>query len=37
MQTSHAGLLKKIEDTKQLEKDGEAELAAAITDFKKTF
>ena len=37
MQTSHAGLLKKIEDTKQLEKDGEAELAAAITNFKKTF
>jgi F-type H+-transporting ATPase subunit alpha len=37
MQTSHAGLLKKIEDTKQLDKDGEAELAAAIADFKKTF
>ena len=37
MKTSHMALLKKIEDTKQLDKDGEAELAAAIADFKKTF
>jgi F-type H+-transporting ATPase subunit alpha len=37
MKTSHAALLKKIEETKQLDKDGEAELAAAIADFKKTF
>jgi F-type H+-transporting ATPase subunit alpha len=37
MQNSHAALLKKIEDSKQLDKDGETELAAAIVDFKKTF
>ena len=37
MKTSHAALLQKIEDTKQLDKDGEAELASAIAAFKKTF
>jgi F-type H+-transporting ATPase subunit alpha len=37
MKTSHAALLQKIEDTKQLDKDGEAELAAAVGDFKKSF
>jgi F-type H+/Na+-transporting ATPase subunit alpha len=37
MKTSHAKQLQKIEDTKQLDKDGEAALAAAIADFKKTF
>ena len=37
MKTSHADLLKKIEDTKQLDKDGEAALAAAIESFKKSF
>jgi F-type H+-transporting ATPase subunit alpha len=37
MKTSHAPLLKQIEDTKQLDKDGEAAMAAAIADFKKTF
>jgi F-type H+/Na+-transporting ATPase subunit alpha len=37
MKTSHAAQLQKIEDTKQLDKDGEAALAAAIADFKKTF
>jgi F-type H+-transporting ATPase subunit alpha len=37
MKTSHADLLKKIEDTKQLDKDGEAALAAAIEGFKKSF
>jgi F-type H+-transporting ATPase subunit alpha len=37
MKTSHAALLQKIEDTKALDKDGEAALAAAIADFKKTF
>ena len=37
MKTSHGALLQKIEDTKQLDKDGEAELAAAITSFKKSF
>jgi F-type H+/Na+-transporting ATPase subunit alpha len=37
MKTSHAAQLQKIEETKQLDKDGEAALAAAIADFKKTF
>ncbi len=37
MKTSYGSLLQKIEDTKQLDKDGEAELAAAIAAFKKTF
>jgi F-type H+/Na+-transporting ATPase subunit alpha len=37
MKTSHADLLAKIEETKQLDKDGEAALTAAITAFKKTF
>jgi F-type H+-transporting ATPase subunit alpha len=37
MKTSHAALLQKIEETKQLDKDGEAELAAAIANFKKSF
>ena len=32
-----ADLLKKIEDTKQLDKDGEAALAAAVESFKKSF
>ena len=37
MKSSHAALLQKIEDTKKLEKDDEAALAAAIADFKKSF
>jgi F-type H+-transporting ATPase subunit alpha len=37
LKTSHAALLQKIEETKQLDKDGEAALAAAIADFKKSF
>jgi F-type H+-transporting ATPase subunit alpha len=37
LKTSHAGLLKKIEDSKQLDKDAEAELNDAITAFKKSF
>jgi F-type H+-transporting ATPase subunit alpha len=37
MKSSHAALLQKIEDTKKLEKDDEATLAAAIADFKKSF
>jgi F-type H+-transporting ATPase subunit alpha len=37
MKTSHAALLQKIEDTKALDKDDEAQLAAAVADFKKTF
>jgi F-type H+-transporting ATPase subunit alpha len=35
MKTSHGALLAKIEETKALDKDGEAALAAAIGDFKK--
>jgi F-type H+-transporting ATPase subunit alpha len=37
MKTSHAPLLQKIEQNKALDKDDEAALAAAVTDFKKTF
>jgi F-type H+-transporting ATPase subunit alpha len=37
MKSSHSALLSKIEETKQLDKDGEAALAAAIADFKKSF
>jgi len=37
MKSSQAALLQKIEETKQLDKDGEAALAAAIADFKKSF
>ena len=37
LKTSHAALLKKIEDSKQLDKDAEAELTTAITAFKKSF
>src|SRR5450830_1443426 len=37
MKTSHAPLLQKIEETKQIDKDGEAALSAAVADFKKSF
>jgi F-type H+-transporting ATPase subunit alpha len=37
LKTSHAGLLKKIEDSKVLDKDSEAELSAAVGAFKKSF
>jgi F-type H+-transporting ATPase subunit alpha len=37
LKTSHAGLLKKIEDSKQLDKDGETELSGAVAAFKKSF
>ena len=37
LKTSHAGLLKKIEDTKALDKEAEAELSGAVTAFKKSF
>ena len=37
LQSSHAALLKRIEDTKQLSKEDEAELMTSIADFKKTF
>ena len=36
MKTKHAALLQKIEETKQLDKDGEAQLSSAIADFKKS-
>jgi F-type H+-transporting ATPase subunit alpha len=36
LKTKQAALLAKIEETKQLDKDGEAALAAAIVDFKKS-
>ena len=32
-----AALIAKIEDSKQLDKDAEAELNAAVTSFKKSF
>jgi F-type H+-transporting ATPase subunit alpha len=37
LKTSHAALLKKLEDSKALDKDSEAELAGAIGAFKKSF
>jgi len=37
LKTSHAALLKKLDDSKQLDKDSEAELTAAIEAFKKSF
>jgi len=37
LQTSSAELLKRIEDSKQLSKEDEAVLTAAIENFKKTF
>jgi F-type H+/Na+-transporting ATPase subunit alpha len=37
LKTSHAALLKKIEDSKALDKDAEAELTGAIGAFKKSF
>jgi F-type H+-transporting ATPase subunit alpha len=36
LKTKQAALLAKIEETKQLDKDGEATLSAAIADFKKS-
>jgi F-type H+-transporting ATPase subunit alpha len=37
LKTSHAALLSKIEASKALDKDAEAELTAAVTAFKKSF
>jgi F-type H+/Na+-transporting ATPase subunit alpha len=37
LKTSHAAMLKKIEDSKALDKDAETELSAAIAAFKKSF
>jgi len=36
LKASHAALLQKIEDSRALDKDSEVELAAVITEFKKT-
>src|SRR5216110_3737323 len=36
MKTKQAALLAKIEETKQLDKDGETAMAAAVADFKKS-
>ncbi|HEY0296183.1 MAG TPA: F0F1 ATP synthase subunit alpha [Bordetella sp.] len=35
LKSKHAGLIQRIEDTKELSKDDEAELTAAVQDFKK--
>jgi F-type H+-transporting ATPase subunit alpha len=37
LKSSHADVLSKIEQTKALDKDNEAALAAAVADFKKSF
>jgi F-type H+-transporting ATPase subunit alpha len=36
LKTKQAALLQKMEETRQIDKDGEAALAAAIADFKKS-
>jgi F-type H+-transporting ATPase subunit alpha len=37
MKAQHGALVDKIESTKDLDKDGEAQLAAAIAEFKKNW
>ena len=37
LKTSHSALLAKVEQTKALDKDAEAELQSAVVAFKKTF
>jgi F-type H+-transporting ATPase subunit alpha len=37
LKTSHAALLAKLEQTKALDKESEAELQTAIVAFKKSF
>ena len=37
LRSGHAGVLKKIEDSKQLDKEAESELNGAIAAFKKSF
>ena len=37
LKTSHAALLKKMEDSKELDKEAEGEMMNAITAFKKSF
>jgi F-type H+-transporting ATPase subunit alpha len=36
MKAKQAALLQKIEESKQLDKDGEVALAAAVVEFKKS-
>jgi F-type H+-transporting ATPase subunit alpha len=35
LKAKHAALIQRVEDTKELSKDDDAELAAALQDFKK--
>ena len=35
LKAKHAALIQRVEDTKELSKDDESELAAAIQEFKK--
>jgi F-type H+-transporting ATPase subunit alpha len=37
MRQQHAALMDKIETSRDLDKDGEAELAGAVAAFKKTW
>jgi len=37
LKDKHAALLAKLEESKALDKDAEAELTAAVSAFKKTF
>ncbi|HEY5323185.1 MAG TPA: F0F1 ATP synthase subunit alpha, partial [Caldimonas sp.] len=37
LKSSHAALLKKMEDSRELDKDAEADLSSAVTAFKKSF
>jgi F-type H+-transporting ATPase subunit alpha len=37
LKSSHGAILSKIEQTKALDKDGEAALGAAVAEFKKSF
>jgi len=37
LRTSHAGPLAKLEGSKELDKDAEAELMTAVGNFKKSF
>jgi F-type H+-transporting ATPase subunit alpha len=37
MRQQHASLMEKIESSRDLDKDGEAEMASAVAAFKKTW
>jgi F-type H+-transporting ATPase subunit alpha len=37
LKDKHAALLNKVEDSRALDKDAEAELTQAVTEFKKSF